>query len=57
MARLEGMEILHTNLYSNIVCANAGNLTHYLFQDHMRKAGDVCFAEVSRDSEGIIFIL
>lgn len=22
------------------------------FQDHMRKAGDVCFAEVSRDSEG-----
>lgn len=22
-------------------------------QDHMRKAGDVCFAEVSRDSEGM----
>lgn len=24
-----------------------------MLQDHMRKAGDVCFAEVSRDSEGI----
>lgn len=24
-----------------------------IIQDHMRKAGDVCFAEVSRDSEGI----
>lgn len=25
------------------------------FQDHMRKAGDVCFAEVSRDSDGIFW--
>ena len=24
------------------------------FQDHMRKAGDVCFAEVSRDADGTI---
>ena len=26
------------------------------FQDHMRKAGDVCFAEVTRDGEGIVFL-
>lgn len=30
-----------------------GNFMVNLFQDHMRKAGDVCFAEVSRDSEGM----
>lgn len=27
------------------------------FQDHMRKAGDVCFADVSRDSEGMYTII
>lgn len=26
-------------------------------QDHMRKAGDVCFAEVSTDSKGMKFKL
>lgn len=28
-----------------------------VFQDHMRKAGDVCFAEVSTDREGIFLII
>ena len=27
------------------------------FQDHMRKAGDVCFAEVTRDSDGALYVL
>jgi hypothetical protein len=56
LARFEGVEIFILTSILQIFFFHAAIWPTFLvnwFQDHMRKAGDVCFAEVSRDSEGM----
>lgn len=59
LARFEGIKIFILERIANNKYSNHHQIHHLItynlniwFQDHMRKAGDVCFAEVSRDSEG-----
>lgn len=39
-------------IFSFQVCSCFINIVQLLAQDHMRKAGDVCFSEVYRDRDG-----
>lgn len=44
--------ISHHSEYRVIVCGLPSSASWQDLKDHMRKAGDVCFAEVSRDRDG-----